>query len=88
MLCLKKCPRKLKNCKPLSNIAPQDRRSFVCVGLHKDDKKKYPQDKFRHCFKSEDSDSMFDYDKYDMKSVIAVFSEALLIDELEKHIND
>ena len=81
MICREKCPRQT-NCKPISNVVSDDDSSFVCVGFHNETKKAYPQDKFRHCFKSQVTDSMFDYDEYDLKSVISVMSEALLIDEL------
>lgn len=82
MLCREKCPRGI-NCEPISNVVAEDDSSFVCIGYHKDSKTEYPQDKFRHCFKScANTDSMFDYDQYDLKSVISVMSEALLIDEL------
>lgn len=83
MLCLNICPKCLDNCSPLSNVVADDHSSFVCVGLHKDIKEKYSQDRFRHCFKSESTDSVFDYDEYDIKSVISVMAEALLIDELK-----
>ena len=66
-------------------MVADDGSSFVCLGLHGEVKEDYPQDKYRHCFKSAaDTDSMFDYDDYDLKSVISVMSEALLIDELTK----
>lgn len=80
----KSCPRG-ENCKPLSNIVSDTKESFVCVGYHNEANKDYPEDKFRHCFKSAaNNDSMFDYDEYDLKSVISVMSEALLIDEINK----
>ena len=82
MICRDKCPRGTK-CNPISNVVADDESSFVCVGYHNEKKEKYPQDKFRHCFKSAaNTDSIFDYDLYDIKSVIRVMSEALLIDEL------
>ena len=83
MLCKENCPKNL-DCQPLSNIVADDGSSFVCVGLHKDINNKYPEDRFRHCFKSESTDSMYDYDDYDLKSVVSVMSEALLLDELSK----
>ena len=84
MLCRCKCPRNT-SCEPLSNIVADDNSSFVCIGKHNNKDKKYDQDILRHCFKSAaDTDSMFDYDEYDLKSVISVMSEALLILELEK----
>ena len=82
MLCKEKCPKGTE-CKPISNVVADDGSSFVCIGYHNEEKKDYPQDKFRHCFKSEDSDSTFDYDEYDLKSVISVMSEALLIEEMQ-----
>ena len=61
----------------------EDKSSFVCIGYHNEDKPQYPDDKFRHCFKSAaGTDSMFDYDLYDIKSVVSVMSEALLHDHL------
>lgn len=85
MLCRDKCPRGTK-CKPISNVVADDDSSFVCIGYHSKNKKDYPQDKFRHCFKSAaNTDSMFDYDEYDIKSVISVMSEALLADELSSN---
>lgn len=82
MLCKETCPRG-KSCKPISNIVSDDGTSFVCIGYHGEIKSDYPQDKFRHCFKSDaNTDSIFDYDEYDLKSVISVMSEALLIEAL------
>jgi hypothetical protein len=78
MLCNKKCPRGTK-CKPISNIV--SKTSFVCVGKHNEEKE-IKEDIFRHCFKSIFTDSMFDYDEYDLKSVIATMSEALLLNAL------
>ena len=82
MKCINACPRKT-NCEPISNIV--SKTSFVCVGYHNEKKTgKIKEDKFRHCFKNSFSDSMFDYDEYDLKSVINVLSEALLVEELKK----
>ena len=84
MLCKEYCPRGL-DCKPLSNlVADNNTSNFVCVGLHEDMKEDYPQDIYRHCFKSSaDTDSMFDYDEYDLLSVASVITEAILI---HKHL--
>lgn len=84
MLCSEKCPRNFTNCKPLSNvISDEDNPTFVCVGLNDGTNRTVEQDIFRHCFKSETTDTMFDLDKYDLKSNIAVMADALLIDEIE-----
>ena len=82
MICCKKCPRET-GCRPISNIVATNKKSFVCIGYH-GTKKKYNDDIFRHCFKSVDTDSMFDYDEYDIKSVLSVMAEALLTEELKK----
>ena len=82
MICRINCPRGI-DCQPLSNVVSENDKTFVCVGLHNEKNKDHPQDRFRHCFKSAaDTDTMFDYDEYDLKSVISVMSEALLIDDL------
>lgn len=84
MLCQAICPRGI-DCNPVSNIIADNGESFVCAGYHEDEKKDYPQDKFRHCFKSAaGTDSMFDHDEYDLKSIIAVLSETILYEELIK----
>lgn len=86
MLCKEECPRVEMTkgfCEPLSNYVTDDGSDYVCVGHHKEKKEeKYKGDKFRHCFRTETTDTMYDYDEYDMKSVIAVMSEALVVDEL------
>lgn len=84
MLCSEKCPKKT-DCIPLSNVIASDESSFVCVGLHGETKEEYQQDIYRHCFKSETTDSVFDYDAFDLKSVISVMSEALLWSEIMKN---
>lgn len=85
MLCRTECPKGTK-CRPLANVVADDESSFVCVGFHNEEKEKYQQDRFRHCFKSAaNTDSCFDYDEYDMKSVISVMADALLIDEIENN---
>jgi hypothetical protein len=83
MLSQIKCPRGAE-CKPLANVVPNDVSTFVCVGLHGEDVDP-PQDRFRHCFKSDTTDSMYDYDLYDLKSCISVMSDAVLLDELDSN---
>lgn len=82
MLCKEKCPRNL-DCTPLSNlVSDENKEDFVCVELHNDNKERYKQDIYRHCFKSStNTDSMYDYDEYDLQSVVSVISEALLINK-------
>lgn len=82
MICRKNCPRGA-SCRPISNVVSDNDKTFVCIGFHNEKDKEHPQDRFRHCFKSAaNTDTMHDYDVYDLKSVVAVMSEALLIDEL------
>ena len=89
MLCSPDCPKGLTGCRPLSNIvstledgSPDPDASICCVGLHDTVKAEDLQrDRFRHCFRSKgDTDTMYDYDEYDLESTMSVFSEALLID--------
>lgn len=84
MICNPKCPRNTK-CDPISNVVADDNSSFVCIGYHNEVKEKFPKDIFRHCFKNAETDTMYDYDEYDIKSVLSVFSEALLVNELIKN---
>lgn len=86
MLCQSKCPKKLK-CEPISNVIPEDISSIVCIGYPTKTNNKYKQDIFRHCFKTEDSDSMHDYSLYDIQSVLSIFSEAILIDNMKNSEN-
>ena len=88
MVCNESCPRKLTNCIPFSNIVSDNNETFVCVGTSDIESRSCPEDKFRHCFKSDTTDSMYDYDTYDLKSVIAVMSAALLLDEIIIQMND
>lgn len=82
MVCNESCPRNLTNCTPLSNIVSDNNETFVCVGTSEVSSRSNPQDKFRHCFKSDTTDSIYDYDEYDLKSVIATMSAALLLEDL------
>lgn len=71
-----KCLRKLTDCEPLSLMVAID-NSFICCGLNK--KRNFDSDIFRHCFKNEVTDSMYDYDKKDCLSIIAVLAESMNI---------
>lgn len=82
MLSCQNCPRGLTNCQPLSNIVSDDKKTFVCCGLSDPDSRSRKADKFRNCFKSEDTDSMYDYDERDMKHQIAVMADGLAVEEM------
>lgn len=82
MLCRDVCPRGLE-CRPLSNVVSDCDTSVVCVGLHGEQKpEEYADDIYRHCFITAQTDTMHDYDRYDLTSVLSVFSEVLLLEEL------
>lgn len=74
----KKCMRKRNDCTPLSLVKATD-NSYMCCGLNFT--RNVEIDLYRHCFKTEATDSMYDYSKKDMLSVIAVFSESMNIVE-------
>jgi len=78
MLSCELCPRGLKDCNPLSNMATEDGKDFVCVGKSDPKTRSIHQDKFRHCFVNDNTDTKYDYDEYDIMSVISVMSEAIL----------
>ena len=60
MVCNESCPRKLTNCTPLSNLVSDETPiTFVCVGNSTPESRSNPNDKFRHCFKSDTTDSMY-----------------------------
>ncbi len=82
MLCRLNCPLGKKDCKPLSNVVSDNNESVVCIGSSDKASRSLEQDKFRHCFSNATTQSMYDYDAYDLKSVIAVMSQSLLLEEL------
>lgn len=77
----KRCMRKLSDCNPLSLMVAID-NSFICCGLNK--KRNVKMDIFRHCFKNDDTDSMYDYNKKESLSIIAVLAESMNIVEQGK----
>lgn len=66
------CPRNTE-CQPLHNIASDDGTTFVCCGLHDEDK----EDRYRFCFKSETTDTKLDYDELDLLDTVEVAVRAL-----------
>ena len=81
VICNSECPRG-SDCKPLSNVISDCGKSFVCMGLH-GSRNAIAEDIYRHCFVSEiGTDSMYDYSKYDIISVMSVMAESLLMMEL------
>ncbi len=84
MICSESCPKGLNNCTPQSNVVSECGETFVCIGFHNEKNKDYPQDIFRHCFKSVTTESCYDYDEYDLLSIQSVVADTLLTNELIK----
>lgn len=75
------CPRGI-DCMPLNNLVSDCKISCICIGKHYEIKEgKESNDIYRHCFYNEKTDSMFDYDEYDLISIISVISNGLLTDK-------
>jgi len=60
----------------LSQVLSDDGATFVCCGLNE-----RPDDPFRHCFKSETTDTMYDHDRRDLIDIIHVLSGAMAAEE-------
>lgn len=73
------CPRSCKNCSPYSNIVSDDHATFVCCGDSDPSSRSVSSDNFRMCFRSDTTDSMFDYDETDIKDQIAVMADAIAL---------
>lgn len=67
-----KCERGL-DCEPLHAVVSDDGCTFVCGGLHGGG----GADLYRVCFKSETTDSMYDYDTLDLLDTVEVISRLL-----------
>jgi hypothetical protein len=79
MICDENCPKGTQ-CKPIANIIPDEGDTFVCLGWHGEEKPEiYKKDVFRHCFKSETTESEYDYSFEDMASVVSCFADAMLL---------
>lgn len=78
-----KCLRGLDDCGPLCQIQSDDKVSFICCGLNfvRDVK----QDIYRSCFKTEDTDSMYDMDEFDMLDVAEMQIRAIT---MQRRLND
>lgn len=68
------CPRNLE-CQPLSRKESDDGTTFICCGWPNIRK----NDPYRFCFKSEETDSMYDYDEFDLLDTILVISESMVM---------
>ena len=73
-----KCPRRQKDCQPLSQVIAA-RDDFFCCGMNDGSTRKVPQDRFRFCCKTAGYDSLSDMDERDVSTEIAVLSMGLTI---------
>lgn len=71
-------------CVPLSNSISEDGETFVCCGICKEDLRSVVEDDVRFCFKSETTNTMFDYDEFDLMDQIAVMADALVLSQRMK----
>lgn len=70
------CPKETL-CIPFLCISSENNKTFVCVGKH-NEQNSINEDIFRHCFRSETTDSCYDYSEYDLMSVVTTMNYALL----------
>lgn len=78
MLSQKTCPRKLRNCEPWANVV-SEAGTFICCGDSDLESRSVKQDRFRLCFVSETTDTMYDHDENDMMDLVAVLSSAFAL---------
>ena len=72
-----KCMRRRTDCEPVSQFVSSDESTFVCCGRNDSTTRKYEQDIFTHCWKSEDTDDMSHMDVRDLLHTIVVLSMGL-----------
>lgn len=71
----KGCPRGRDDCIPLHSIdSDPPSKTFICCGLPDDFQH---DDCFRNCFKSETTDTMYDYNELDMLDCVEVMTRAM-----------
>jgi hypothetical protein len=63
----RKCLRNVDDCGPLCQIVSDDKTSFICCGLNF--VRNVKCDIYRTCFKTVETDSMYDMDEFDMLDV-------------------
>ncbi len=82
----KVCSRGRNDCQPLSNmIADSIEMDFICVGKNDGTTRVHGQDKYRLCKKSQDCDTMYDYDKRDLTDELYIIAKALSVIENMKY---
>lgn len=60
-------------CEPLHAVVADDDSTFVCCGLHGAG----GHDPYRMCFKSVETDTMYDHDKLDLLDMAEVITRSL-----------
>ena len=74
------CPRGL-DCQPLHRIQSDDEATFVCCGLHGAVDRVHgtigEDDPYRLCFKTDNTDTMYDYDEADLMDEVEVIVRGL-----------
>ena len=53
--------------------------TFICCGCSAPYTRALPRDRFRLCFVSDTTDTMYDYDERDMKDTIGVMASAFAL---------
>jgi len=74
----------MKDCKPLANqYSDQEPLTFICVGHLENEKvdRKFEENEYRLCVKSQEADEMDNLDKRDITDQAAVMMQALSVIE-------
>ena len=79
------CPRGKGDCEPWTYIATDDKSSFICCGRSDPDTRSVPQDEFRLCFVTPDTDTCYDHDVLDLLDLLDVISGALALARRTDH---
>ncbi len=80
-----RCLRTRTDCRPLSQVISDDDSTFVCVGLLNEPNE---NDEYRHCFKSDKTDTVFDCNETDMLDTIETMSCAMSMKRRLEDSND
>lgn len=73
------CCREREDCQPWVFTVTDDKSSFICCGKSDPDTRSVPQDEFRLCFVTPDTDTRYDHDELDLLDLLDVISGALAL---------
>lgn len=76
-----KCLRGRHDCEPWAQIEPEEKDSFICVGLNDGTTRVFPQDEFTMCWKNKEIDEYSHWDKRDLTDTASIILQALSISE-------